>query len=123
MSKTNTVVNKKTIVDSLINDFVDNRKVFMDLKRDVEKLLRRFQVRNFSIEYNTFCIRILEYVNNTDFPNDEINENMESKDFVKDLLFNSMVMIAVDYLRETGEIMEAESLEKLMDKESSIHRK
>lgn len=88
------------IIDEIIEDLVENRKVFKEIKDEINF------ITNVNLSYDEFCTKCL----------DKLKTKSElSYMFVKlkQTFFESMIEIIEDELIKNGKVIEAENIKKL----------
>lgn len=93
------------VMEKIIDDLVENRRVFDDMKNDVLFIIKENDGGNdFHLTYDEFCIKCLDNIKNK-----KIDFNTTVKT-VKQYFLEAMVQIAIDELVNRGRIEESEKI-------------
>lgn len=101
---------EQIIMDKIIDDLVDNEKIFKDMKKEISFIIKTNDNNNeFDLTYDDFCIRCLENINTKN-----IKRNSSTKT-VKRHFLESMVQIATDELVKRGRIEESKKIKDYLN--------
>ena len=96
-------------MDKIIDDLVENRRVFDDMKNDVLFIIKENDNGNdFHLTYDEFCIKCLDNIKKK-----KIDFNTTVKT-VKQHFLEAMVQIAIDELVNRGRIEESEKVKTFL---------
>ena len=97
------------IVDRIIDDLIDNEKLFKDMSKEIMIIVKEHDNGNdFNLTYDEFCVKSLDNIKKKD-----VNWNSTTKK-VKQYFLESMVEIAIDELIKRGKIEESKKVKKYL---------
>ena len=97
------------IVNKIIDDFVDNEKLFKEMMEEIIFIIKQHDDGNeFNLTYDEFCIKCLDNIKKKD-----VNWNSTTKK-VKQYFLEAMVEIAINELIKRGRIEESKKVKKYL---------
>ena len=101
---------EQIIMDKIIDDLVDNEKIFKEMKKEISFIIKSNDNDNeFDLTYDEFCVRCLENINTKN-----IKWNSTTKT-VKRHFLESMIQIATDELIKRGRITESKKIKEYLN--------
>jgi hypothetical protein len=98
-------------MDRIVDDLVENRKIFNEMKDDVSLIIKENDGGNdFNLTYDEFCSKCLSNIKNKDIYLDS------SVKTVKQHFLEAMVEIAIEELEKRGRIEESIQIKSYLNK-------